>query len=116
MFKGQKSLTMRCNPFIILLCSFTAAGQVDLVKPFKECNVTGSITLYNYKKGSWLFSDTADAKRETSPASTFKVINLLIALQTGVIKDENEVVKWPGKTDTTLYGYRPEIYKDMTVK
>jgi beta-lactamase class D len=40
----------------------------------------------------------------------------LIALQTGVIKDENAVVKWVGKTDTTLYGYRPEIYKDMTVK
>lgn len=26
------------------------------------------------------------------------------------------MIKWPGKTDTLLYGYRPEIYTDMTIK
>jgi beta-lactamase class D len=26
------------------------------------------------------------------------------------------MIKWPGITDTTRYGYRPEIYRDMTVK
>lgn len=61
-------------------------------------------------------SDSADANLATLPASTFKIINLLIALQTNTIKNENEVVKWVGKSDTTLYGYRPDIYRDMTVK
>jgi beta-lactamase class D len=41
---------------------------------------------------------------------------LLIALETGVIKDENDTVQWIGSTDTALYGYRPEIYRDMSVK
>ena len=31
------------------------------------------------------------------PASTFKIPNTLIALQEGVIKDENEMIKWDGK-------------------
>nr|WP_265714840.1 MULTISPECIES: hypothetical protein [Sphingobacterium] len=41
---------------------------------------------------------------------------MLIALETGTIKDENEIMKWPGKTDTVKYGYRPDIYRDITVK
>jgi beta-lactamase class D len=53
---------------------------------------------------------------ETLPASTFKIINLLIALETHTIKDENEIIKWVGTTDTVKYGYRPEIYHDMSVK
>ncbi|RYZ62591.1 MAG: class D beta-lactamase [Chitinophagaceae bacterium] len=101
---------------VLLLSCFALYGQVDLVKPFKKCNIQGSTIVYGFHNQKWYVSDTADANRETLPASTFKVINLLIALQTGTIKDENTVVKWVGSTDTTLYGYRPEIYRDMTVK
>jgi beta-lactamase class D len=101
---------------LILSFSYTANTQPDLVKPFADCNINGSTTIYDYKTKKWLMSDSIDAGIETLPASTFKVINILIALETGVIKDENTVVKWPGKTDTLLYGYRPDIYRDMTVK
>ncbi len=104
--------------FLSVLCcyGFTLYGQVDLAKPFKDCNINGSTIIYDYRNQNWYISDTTDAQKETLPASTFKIINLLIALQTGAVKDENAIVKWPGKTDTTLYGYRPEIYRDMTVK
>jgi beta-lactamase class D len=101
---------------LLLLCSLPALVQTDFVTPFKSCNLDGSITIYDYKNKKWIVSDKADSDRETQPASTFKIINLLIALETGVIKDENAVLKWPGSTDTTLYGYRPEIYKDISVK
>ena len=40
----------------------------------------------------------------------------MIALETNTIKDENEIVKWGGSTDTVKYGYRPDIYHDMPVK
>ncbi|WP_261387790.1 penicillin-binding transpeptidase domain-containing protein [Chitinophaga pinensis] len=103
--------------FVFCLFIFRGVyGQTDLQQPFLDCKVKGSITLYDYNKQRWLFSDSADALHTTQPASTFKVINLLIALETGVIKNENEVVKWVGATDTVLYGYRPDIYHDMTVK
>ncbi len=108
---------MRSLPLICLLFSaLSATAQPDLVKPFMDCGVQGSTTIYDYKHNNWLFSDPADAKTPSLPASTFKIINLLIALETGVIKDEKEVIRWPGKTDTTFYGYRPEIYRDMTVR
>jgi len=83
---------------------------------FQDCRFDGSVTIYDHSRKQWHYTDSSDAFREAQPASTFKIINLLIALETGVIKDEMAIVKWPGKTDTTLYGYRPDIYKDMTVK
>ena len=78
--------------------------------------MTGSVTIYDYTRRQWFFSDEADGQKETLPASTFKIINSLIALETGVISSEYEVVKWVGEVDTTLYGYRPDIYRDMTVQ
>lgn len=104
--------------FILFLfgCCLSAQGQVDFAEAFRDCRIDGSVTIYQYNTQQWFISDTADANRETLPASTFKIINLLIALETGTIKDENVIVKWPGQTDTTLYGYRPEIYRDMSVK
>lgn len=88
----------------------------DFKKYFNECNVNGSAVIYDNSKKKWILSDTIDSKKETLPASTFKIINLLIALETRSIQDEYEVVKWPGKTDTVKYGFRPDIYHDMTVK
>lgn len=104
------------SPLLFSFFCFNAFAQVDFTKVFKECEIEGSVTIYDYKNKQWFISDTADAEIETLPASTFKIINFLIALQTGTIKDENAVVKWVGETDTVLYGYRPEIYRDMTIK
>lgn len=100
---------------VLIFGTIPGFAQPELAQPFRDCRVQGSITLYDYKTGHWTFSDSIDAARATQPASTFKIINLLIALESGVIRDEQEVVKWPGHTDTVLYGYRPDIYKDMTV-
>lgn len=83
---------------------------------FDECNVQGSIVIFDNNKKEWIVSDTVLSKTEHLPASTFKIINLLIALETGVIKDENELFHWSGEMDTVKYGYRPETYRDMTVK
>ena len=104
--------------FWLLFCLLPglALGQINLKKPFQDCGVDGSTTVYDYRQKKWLFSDEADSRKETLPASTFKIINSLIALETGIIKSENDVVKWVGEVDTVLYGYRPEIYRDMTVR
>lgn len=83
---------------------------------FEDYNVGGSITIYDRNNKKWIFSDSIDAKATTLPASTFKIINLLIALETKTIKNENEMVKWVGSIDTVKYGYRPDTYHNMTVK
>jgi len=49
-------------------------------------NATGEITVYNMK---------LDTER-ILPASTFKIVNSLIGLETGIITDEKMVIKWDG--------------------
>ncbi len=94
--------------------SFTVHKEFE--NYFENCGVKGSIAIFDNKNQQWILSDTINIKTESLPASTFKIINLLIALETKTIKNENEIVKWVGKTDTVKYGYRPEIYHDMSVK
>jgi beta-lactamase class D len=103
---------------LLLLCCVLAlnvAAQND-ENPFQTCHVKGSTTIYDFNSRKWTTTDDADSRRGSQPASTFKIINLLIALETGVIKNEDAIIKWPGITDTTRYGYRPDIYRDMSVR
>ncbi|MEO7121130.1 MAG: penicillin-binding transpeptidase domain-containing protein [Ginsengibacter sp.] len=64
-------------------------------------NTSGDITVYNMK---------LDTQR-ILPASTFKIVNSLIGLQTGKIIDEKMVIKWDGVT-------RPDSNwnKDLTME
>jgi len=55
-------------------CAHQQLRKTNLSTPFKECQVRGSISLYDYKTKKWLFSDTADAEKPTLPASTFKLL------------------------------------------
>lgn len=89
---------------------------IDIKKYFDSCDVEGSIAIYDINEQKWTISDTAKIKVETLPASTFKIVNLLIALETKTIDDENEKIKWVGSQDTIKYGYRPNIYHDMSAK
>ena len=90
--------------------------QPEFKPHFDACGVEGSIAIFNEQNKEWILSDTLGVRFPTLPASTFKIINLLIALETKVIANEHEIVAWPGDTDTVKYGYRPEIYHDMSVK
>ncbi len=83
---------------------------------FDQCGVKGCIVVYDNAAVNYIVSDSVEINQPTLPASTFKIINLLIALETNTIESEQDVVKWVGHTDTVKYGYRPEIYHDMTIK
>ncbi len=111
---------------LLLLYTIEATAQVqatrtwvvhDTFKPyFDNCGLSGSTIVHELGTEIYHVSDTTAIYYPSLPASTFKIINMLIALETGVIKSENDVVIWDGKTDTTKYGYRPEIYHDMSIK
>jgi beta-lactamase class D len=65
-------------------------------------NGTGQFTIYNlprYRDSSYL------------PASTFKIINSLIGIQTGVITDEKMVIKWDG-----IKSWNEDWNKDLSME
>ncbi len=112
---SKKLVTVRIFMMILFLPTHLF-GQVSLDIPFKDCKIDGSITIYDYNAKQWIASDINDSHYATLPASTFKIMNTLIALETRVVADEHEIIKWPGYTDTIKYGYRPDIYHDMSMK
>lgn len=91
-------------------------AQLHWTPLFEDCHVQGSVTLFDQATNTWLTNDPEDSHTPTLPASTFKVINTLIALETGVIQSVDDTVRWPGRIDTTKYGYRPDIFRDLTVR
>ena len=85
----------------ILIVSFNSSAQniierEDLKKFFDEYNHEGCFILYDLKKNEYLKYNPERCVERFIPASTFKIFNSLAALETGVIKDENEIIKWDG--------------------
>ncbi len=66
-------------------------------KYFDQFNVDGSFVLYDLNRDSYTFSNKKQFKQQFIPASTYKICNSLIGLETGVIPDENYVIKWDGR-------------------
>lgn len=100
---------------ILVLC-INVFGQSKFQKYFDEFSVKGSVTVYDYKNKRWFYTDKQDAKKETLPASTFKILNSLIILENKAVKDEHEIIKWDG-TEHTFFGTKINAWnKDTDLK
>ena len=69
----------------------------DLLAVFKEHGVDGAFALYDVATDTVTTVNAARAARRYVPASTFKIANSLIAIEVGVVKDENEIIPYGGK-------------------
>jgi len=97
---------------LIVSCTVNKA-KIDnnLEKYFKAKNVDGGFTMLNNADGQVTVYNMAFDTLRVLPASTFKIVNSLIGLQTGVIRDENMVIKWDRKRQAVK-----EWNKDMDMK
>ncbi|MDV2994077.1 MAG: Beta-lactamase OXA-10 [Chroococcidiopsis sp. SAG 2025] len=68
----------------------------DFGKYFQQAGVEGTFLLYDLKQKQYLVYNPQRANTSIIPVSTFKIFNSLVALETGVIQDENEVIKSDG--------------------
>lgn len=57
----------------------------------------GTILVYDPEKDHWYSNDFKRAERGYIPASTFKIPNSIIGLETGVISSEHHMFRWDGK-------------------
>ena len=69
----------------------------SLGKYFKDNKVEGCFGMFNNGTGEFTIYNL-ERYRDSSflPASTFKIVNSLIGLQTGVIKNEKMIIPWDG--------------------
>jgi beta-lactamase class D len=79
---------------IILLLFITAAKSQDFKNYFDEFGVKGSFIMYDMTGDKYVMYDSARCNTRFTPASTFKIPNSIIGLETGVIADENFVIPW----------------------
>lgn len=66
----------------------------ELKRYFDECELSGSFLLYDMNLNSFHVYNQEHAQQRFMPASTFKILNSLISLETGAIKDEKEIIEW----------------------
>ena len=78
---------------------------------FDPYRVNGFLAIEDPARESILVSDSTVYKLAISPASTFKICNSLIALETGVIQDENSLLAWDSVTRQN-----PDWNHDQTLK
>ena len=87
-------------PVLLLFVSSNLLAQKKLTRfdhYFTEAKVQGSFSLYDLSKKEFYTTDSADFEKATSPASTFKIPNTFIALETKAVQDETDIIPWDGK-------------------
>jgi len=63
-------------------------------KYYDHCGVTGSFALFDNNHNKYILYNKSQFEQPFIPASTFKILNSLISLETGVIADENFIIPW----------------------
>lgn len=71
--------------------------RADLSALFKKQGTPGTFVLFDIAAERIAVVDRDRAEQRFVPASTFKIANSLIALETGVVKDETEVIPYGGQ-------------------
>lgn len=80
------------------LTSGTSAKETIVLEDLSEYfdNYDGCFVMFDKNKNQYTIYNEEKSKKRISPCSTFKIMNSLIILETGVIEDENTIIKWDG--------------------
>ncbi|TYQ28729.1 class D beta-lactamase [Pseudanabaena sp. UWO311] len=79
---------------------FQSKFSRNLDKNFQEAKSEGCFVLYDLKRDRYIHYNSNHCKKLFIPASTFKIFNSLVALETKAIADENTVIAWDGVNRT----------------
>ncbi len=90
-------LIIALSLLLITSCSVNKANNDDSLKRyFDENKVEGCFTMLNNADGKVTVYNMKYDTMRFSPASTFKIFNSLVGLQTGIILDDKMQIKWDG--------------------
>jgi beta-lactamase class D len=95
----------------VMNCYSTQPQELSILKNiFDKYKVDGSILIYSRNENVYLGYNLERCNIAFCPASTFKIPNTLIALETGIVTTES-VLKWNGEKRNS-----PSWEKDMTIR
>ncbi|GAB3807676.1 OXA-48 family carbapenem-hydrolyzing class D beta-lactamase OXA-54 [Spirosoma humi] len=84
---------------LVLLAAYqppSVTDRPDLGRFFDAEKLPGSFLLYDLKKDAYTAYRFERCQQTFLPASTFKIANTLIGLETGILQNENTPMKWDG--------------------
>jgi beta-lactamase class D len=112
--RNNRSLQVIILAIAVLLAGCQSTQPRSVEKPelgqFFQ-NAKGAFVLFDQNKNEYIRYNPARCAERFLPASTFKIMNSLIGLETGVIPDVNYVIQWDG----THYAI-PSWNQDHTLK
>lgn len=92
------------TPLSLLLFFFTACQtdpayfeHPEFEEVFTGREVSGCFVLFDEAAQEYHLFDSARCRQAFPPASTFKILNSLIILETGALKDTSEIIRWNGQ-------------------
>jgi beta-lactamase class D len=112
MLKKVVIICMTC----LLFFHCSSPGPKTIIKDsykkyFQDINAEGTIVVYDLQKNTMTICNEELSTRGILPASTFKIYNALIALETGTAPSKDFVIEWDG----IRYQY-PSWNKDHTLE
>lgn len=102
---------------LLLLMACTASEpklevKKELGTVLEEADVEGSILIYDLNKNTFYSNDFEFARTGSLPASTFKITNAMIALETGIMEDDSTMIKWDGQPRRIKLWERDLVFRD----
>ena len=93
------------------LTTLAVRERPELDAELRAERVTGTIALFDSNENVLVCSNAERCRRGHLPASTFKIPNSVIALETGTVSDPEAVLKWDGVTRRV-----PDWNQDLTLR
>ena len=89
--------------FLLLLGAQAGHGQAVTERPdferyFAAAGLRGALVIYDQAKDEYIYVNPERCRAGFLPASTFKIANALIGLDSGVIPDADYILPWDGVT------------------
>lgn len=83
---------------MVISCSVNNATEDNEIRTyFDQHKVTGTFGLFNNGTGEFTIYNMSRFRDSAYlPASTFKIVNALIGIETGRVKDSSTIIRWDG--------------------
>ncbi len=105
--------------FLLISCSGKESNedfQKVLVPEFQiildSALVDGAILIYDLEQNIYYSNDFERAKKGNLPASTFKIPNSIIALETGVVENDSTLFRWDGEERAMSIWEQDLVFRD----